>query len=188
MNALENISGDHSKLQELILYISMKSEGDERFGKVKLNKLLFYSDFTAFVRSGKSITGEEYQALQQGPAPKAMLPVLKVLEESQQIAIRKTLYHGWKQHKVFALREPDLNVFSQHEIALIDEIIETFFRCTGAEISNQSHSFIGWKLAKEGETIPYEVALVDSREPTISEREYGTSLEKFANECLVGSH
>jgi hypothetical protein len=155
---------------------------------VKLNKLLFFSDFTAFLRLGKSITGEEYQALERGPAPRTMLPALKTLEETQQIAIRSKQFHGWEQQKVFALREPDLNSFSPYEIALVDSVIETFWKYTGAAISNDSHSFIGWKLAKEGETIPYEVALLAKRELTISEREYAKSLEKLAEECLAGSN
>jgi hypothetical protein len=32
---------------------------------VKLNKLLFFSDFTAYLLFGESITGQEYQKLDQ---------------------------------------------------------------------------------------------------------------------------
>jgi uncharacterized phage-associated protein len=187
-NTVQVKSGSDNKLQELILYIAWKSEGDERFGKVKLNKLLFYSDFSAFLRFGTSITGEEYQALERGPAPRAMLPALKSLEETQQIVVRNREFHGHNQQKVFALREANLSVFLPQEIALVDDVIETFWKCTATEISNKSHDFIGWKLAKEGETIPYEVALLSRRELTIGQREYAKSLEKLADECLAGLH
>src|SRR6266487_3415423 len=46
------------KLRELILHICIRSEDDEAFGAVKLNKLLFFSDFHAFLRLGKPITGQ----------------------------------------------------------------------------------------------------------------------------------
>src|ERR1035437_1475045 len=58
------------KLRELVLYIATASEGDEPFGKVKLNKILFFADFEAYRRFVRSITGHEYQKLAQGPAPR----------------------------------------------------------------------------------------------------------------------
>ena len=62
---LENME----KLRELILYICRASESDEAFGKVKLNKLLFFSDFSAYVDLGQSITRQDYKKLKQGPVP-----------------------------------------------------------------------------------------------------------------------
>ena len=55
---------DDNKLRELVLYIAVLSEGDPAFGKVKLNKLLFFADFTAYLSFGKPITGHEYQKTQ----------------------------------------------------------------------------------------------------------------------------
>ena len=51
------------KLQELILYVAKVSEGDPTFGLVKLNKILFFSDFRHFLDTGQSITGQEHQKL-----------------------------------------------------------------------------------------------------------------------------
>lgn len=50
------------KLRELVLYVCTASEGDESFGSVKLNKLLFYSDFLSYLQHGIPITGQEYQS------------------------------------------------------------------------------------------------------------------------------
>jgi hypothetical protein len=47
-------------------------------------------------------------------------------------------------------------------------------------MSFMSHQFIGWKLAGTGETIPYCVALVDSREPSPEEIKRGLALESLA--------
>lgn len=64
------------KLRQLILLISRASEGDSPFGSVKLNKILFFSDLTAYRRWGRTISGEEYQKLEHGPSPKRMKPLL----------------------------------------------------------------------------------------------------------------
>lgn len=179
-----HISRSQKKLQELILYISMKSEGDEGFGKVKLNKLLFFSDFLAFLYHGAAITGQDYQALQQGPAPKAMLPVLNAMQKRGELAVREKEYHGLKQQRLFSLRPPDTSVFDPKEIALVDEVITKHWGQNGTDVSEKSHKFIGWALAKQGETIPYSVVMVGRRELTISERERGVELEPMARQCL----
>lgn len=181
----QQIHESQKKLQELILYISLKSESDAHFGKVKLNKLLFFADFLAFKYLGKSITGQDYQALQQGPCPKSMLPVMSAMQDIGDIAIRDSDYYGFKQQRVFSLRRPNLNLFSGGEIALIDELITRNWDKNGTELSDESHEFLGWQLAQKGETIPYEVALLGNRQPTPKEREYGQSLEKLALQVLA---
>ena len=57
------VIGDEEKLSELILYISQKCATDPKFGAVKLNKILYLSDFLAFGNWGEPITGVEYQHL-----------------------------------------------------------------------------------------------------------------------------
>src|SRR5258708_19742785 len=75
------------KLAELILFISERSEGDPRFGAGKLNKLLFYSDFGAYRLFGKSITGQQYQNLSNGPAPRRLAALPAALLPRHQLAI-----------------------------------------------------------------------------------------------------
>ncbi|MEP6936295.1 MAG: type II toxin-antitoxin system antitoxin SocA domain-containing protein [Nitrospirota bacterium] len=48
--------------------IAHKGKTDPRLGSVKLNKLLYYADFTAYRNLEKAITGAEYQHLPEGPA------------------------------------------------------------------------------------------------------------------------
>ena len=39
---------NEEKFKELVLYISRRSEHDQAFGAIKLNKLLVFSDFYSF--------------------------------------------------------------------------------------------------------------------------------------------
>ncbi|MGH2361794.1 MAG: Panacea domain-containing protein [bacterium] len=167
-----------TRLKELILHIARQSEGDETFGAVKLNKILFNADFTAYVKLGKSITGQKYFALEYGPAPRRLKPVLADMVRRREAAIREDDFHGYRQRRAFALREADLSLFDSEEIALVDHIIRDWRNLTGTELSQASHRFIGWKVAAEGESIPYSVALVCRREPTKKEQEVAKSLEQ----------
>lgn len=181
----QRISADDSKFRELILLVSRKSEGDPRFGAVKLNKLLFYSDILAYMELGKPITGQEYFALPQGPAPRHMVPIREMMKKDGEIAIRKkeTPYSG-TQDRTFALREPDLSAFTPQEIDLVHSLIDRCWGHTGNELSDLTHKFAGWQLAKERETIPYTFALVDYRAPAVDEVKRGLDLEGPAAACL----
>jgi hypothetical protein len=165
-----------TRLKELILHIARQCEDDETFGAVKLNKILFNADFTAYVKFGRSITGQEYFALEHGPAPRHLKPVLADMVRRREAAIREHDFHGYQQRRTFALREADLKLFTSEEIGLVDHIIREWRGHTAIKLSELSHQFIGWRVAKKGETIPYSVALVRRREPTKKEQEVAKSL------------
>src|SRR5215467_9574991 len=87
-----NIQPNDEKFKELILYIASHSEDDPAFGATKLNKLLFFADFITYLRLGHPITGQEYQRLENGPAPRRMLPAKAELLLDNDIAISKPMY------------------------------------------------------------------------------------------------
>ena len=167
---------DDGKFRELVLYICRRSEGDESFGAVKLNKLLFYADFLAYRQLGRAITWQPYQRLENGPAPRRLLPILKKMESSGDIATREIRYYGFMQKQSCALREPDLSRFSGDEIALVDRIIEACRGKSAKAMSEMSHAFRGWRQASDGETIPYEVALVRFERPTKAQLAQGAEM------------
>lgn len=168
-----------AKFRELVLHVCRQSEGDAPFGAVKLNKILFYSDFVAYVQFGHAITWQPYQRLENGPAPKRLLPIVKKMEEHGEIATREVPYYGRTQRQYWALREPDLSQFTGDEIALVDRIIRECWGKHARAMSDMSHEFRGWQQAKDGEIIPYEVALARFEQPTTEQLSQG---EKMADE------
>jgi uncharacterized phage-associated protein len=165
-----------AKLEELILFISSRSEDDERFGSTKLNKLLFFADFTAYINLGTAITNHPYMRLPNGPAPKAMLPTLKRMVEKGILAIKERDHFGKMQKVPVALRKADLKEFTSDEIAIVAEVMDCLRRKNAKGISSLSHKFDGWKLAKDREEIPYEVALVEFKKPR--KRDIDRALER----------
>jgi Protein of unknown function (DUF4065) len=168
------------KLRELAMYISEKSVGDDSCGATKLNKLLFYADFLAYLNFGEAITGQDYFKLRNGPAPRRWLPIRRQMLEAGDIQLKQAEFHGFPQDKVIPLRKPNLDGFKAKEIALIDKIIDTHRGKTASDISDESHDFVGWQLAQEKETIPYSVARLSRRPLSDKELKHGKSLEKRA--------
>lgn len=164
------------KLRELILYIAQKSLSDTRCGAVKLNKLLYYCDFTAYRKLGKSITGAEYQHLQEGPAPRRGLPAQDNLKREGAIEIKyEPSLIGEPLRRIIPKRKP-YQIFSKKERELINGIIKEFWNLTGRDLSEKSHEEFGWRLTQLGETIHYRTSWLSSSPLTEEQIKVGQEL------------
>ena len=181
-------SNNTNKLRELVLYICRRSEDDEHFSVTKLNKLLFYSDFGAFLDLSQSISGQEYQRLQYGPVPIVMPVLREEMTQQGDLAIYQRRVYSYTQKIPMALREPDLSLFSGPEIAMVNEVLRRFASMTATQISENSHRFQGWKLAKDGETIPYAAALLDKRPLTEQEDKWAHEIDMTGVEEMFAEY
>jgi hypothetical protein len=90
-----------------------------------------------------------------GPVPRAIVPVLRELEENGALVATDTKFHGYTKKKFEVLTEPDTANFSSAELALVDASIKIICEeHTARSISEKSHDHI-WHAAKDGEVIPY---------------------------------
>lgn len=154
-----------ARLRELILYISGRCESDPSFGAVKLNKILMYSDFMAFFRRHRPITGVEYMRLPQGPAPRRLKPIAAEMEQNHEMALRTVRVGKYEQKRVVPLRQPNLGLFTAEDIAIVDEMIQALWGRTAKAVSELSHG-IAWKVAGDRELIPYEAVFLSDEELT----------------------
>lgn len=151
-------------LGELILYVASKCASDDLFGAVKLNKILWMSDFLAFAEHGEPITGVQYQRLEHGPAPRRLVPVRNALTEKEDAIVqRRHMLGGQIQERVVHLREPNLDLFSAAQIDLVDRVINDLREKSASEVSLDSHGK-AWRTVRYGEGIPYETVFL-SDEP-----------------------
>ena len=158
-------STSDSKMKELILYVATASADDAKFGAVKLNKLLFYSDFLSFLRRGKSITNQQYFAIAEGPAPRRLIPIRKEMERCRDISVRKINRFGFVQHRIEAMRPPDYTQLESEDVAIASSVIHELRDMSAKDVTRTSHKFAGWSVAfeqgGEGTEIPYESVRFD---------------------------
>jgi hypothetical protein len=172
-------AGNEEKLGELIVYISLKSASDPRFGATKLNKLLFFADYLAMGHFGKPISGVDYQHLPNGPAPRRLLPIRESLEHSKSIAVQDVpLQSGNAMVRTLALRKANLEAFTADEIALVDDLIDKHWDDDADSISRTSHNYVGWKMTKNGDSIPYGSIFLSDAPLTEEEIYRGQELAK----------
>lgn len=151
------------KLKELIVYISSKCGDDIKFGKTKLNKILFWSDFLYYFKRRKAITGHNYVKLPYGPIPNDIETLLKEMEANKDIGLAILNAGPYKQTKLVALREPNLGLFDADMIAHVDSIIEDVCgekSYSATQLSDGTHQTMGWIVTDTADTIPYQTIFV----------------------------
>jgi uncharacterized phage-associated protein len=174
-----HIHKDDRKFYELVVLLADRSKDDPLFGAIKLNKLLFYCDFLAYALLGKPITGQEYFALQNGPAPRHKVVHWDKMVRRKDIAIRRESTRFDNEREVtLALRDPDVTVFTSPELDIVYKVLAHSKDMAGSDLSKITHKFPGWELAREKEVIPYPVALVGNRHPTPAELKYARALQE----------
>ena len=155
---------DEGKFTELLLYVADRLRDDRAGGATKLNKVLFFAEFTHFRRHGAVISGCEFQKLAHGPAPRQLVPVRKRLVAAGEAELRTEDFLGRPQHRLVPLRAADVSVFTEDERQTIDDVLDQLAHLNGREVSELSHEEPGWQLTEEGETIPYAAALLGAQQ------------------------
>lgn len=151
---------DEDKLRELILHVATRLETDRAGGATKLNKVLFFADFASVRTRGRPITGAEYQHLPHGPAPRRLVPIRAALVRDGDAEVIEEDFLGRTQHRLVARRRADLSIFTGEELDLVDRVLDDLAGMTGTQVSTLSHEEPAWKHTDDGESIPYELALV----------------------------
>ena len=167
---------DEGKTAELILLIAKHTEEDPTSGSTKLNKILYFAEISHLRRTGKPITGSDYQKQPHGPTLRRMPPIIRELESQGAAKEIEEDYFGYAQRKLVALREPDLSEFSAEEIESALDMVRQFWGKSAKEASDISHDDPGWRAVDIGETIPLELAFVARPEVTDALRERARQL------------
>lgn len=156
---------DWQKFKTVIHYICSKAEDPTCLGAVKLNKVLWYSDVSNFLATGKPITGATYVKREHGPVPRDVRRALDALSKENKIAPGKVNHFGFIKHEFISLAKPDVNLLSAEEVQWINAAFEhVCFNHTATSVSKETHNVI-WDLAEMGEEMPYyTVFAVDTGE------------------------
>lgn len=171
--------------KELMLYIILRSENDDNFGATKLNKLMFFADFTSYLNTGKSLTNQSYIKQDAGPMLEKYYELRDDLISDGAMVVRNRNHYGYNQVKPIAIREPAIDLFTSRHIDLVNRLISQYWDCTAKKISDISHAFGGWKYARDYEEIIYEMALIGVRLLRNEEMEFGKTLADRATAALA---
>ncbi|MCH5465053.1 type II TA system antitoxin MqsA family protein [Levilactobacillus tujiorum] len=146
---------DLKKFSNMVLYFVIKVP---KLTKTKLNKLLFYTDFTHFARSTISMSGVSYARLPHGPVPD-QYSLLYGSMESANLIVEKEISTG-KYDWSYYVPKADFNakLFSKEELVVMHDILERFKNMNATAISALSHKEDAWIDNDNAELISYDYA------------------------------
>jgi hypothetical protein len=170
---------DAKRFDALVLFIAHETKDDPRFGRTKLAKVLFYSDFDAYRDEGDSLTGATYIRMPRGPFPKELRGAELRLEHSGQVRLDYDTEEG-EEKRIIPLVPPDdaAVLYEAWQLAHV-RLWTTKIKEEGStkRVSTRSHEHPGWMLAKaDGVVIPYESVFAPDCPPSDEAVEFGRRL------------
>jgi uncharacterized phage-associated protein len=115
--------------------------------KTKLNKLLFYVDFTMYKQSGFSMSGVQYRAIPMGPAPNNFNSIFEYLANKDEFDIYYTNFVDGgtgEQFKPNPNKTFDKELFTESELQILKSVAERFKNTSTNEIIEISHKEKAW--------------------------------------------
>jgi antitoxin SocA-like protein len=174
------LPGGQERLRELILYVADKCQNAPRFGMIKLNKIIWRADFSAFAARHVPVTGRAYQKLKYGPAPVDMRPLLEEMRAKGDIEIDSIEFKlNVAEKRVVAILPPNPRYFSADDLEYVDASIAYYWNKTGELASEDSHG-TAWATRDDGDPMPYELAfLSDAKLNTDQAAKFSKMAEEY---------
>lgn len=185
MTTATAISYDARKFEELLLFIAEESVDDPNFGKTKLNKVLYYVDFLAYGAFGQPVTGAEYQRRPYGPVPRQITEARQRLVARGDAVVEVLERFGRRQERLTPRRSADRSMFTEDEQHLVVDVIKQLWDKSAVEASDISHRELGWKLAKDRETIPYSTVFLSGEPITDDDVRRAREVYRFLQEQVA---
>jgi len=131
--------------------------------KTKLNKLLFYSDFLNYKKTGFSISGSNYAAIDLGPVPEAYDTLFDYFNRNNWIKIEYVDFKNRENIGEMFVRNPDRQfqqeLFNKAELNSLKYVAEYFKSMSTRELIDFSHNEKAWKIkSREKSAIEYDHA------------------------------
>ena len=140
------------KIEAMISYIAEKVSN---LFKVKLMKMLWYSDVLSYNESGSSMTGMVYRHEPMGALPVGHYSLMNL--ENLNVQEEMSYNYDTMLH-VYPTANMDYSVLSDGEKAILDKVITKFKDYKAKDIVDYMHDERAYAETKSGEIIPFSLA------------------------------
>ncbi|MCI6499376.1 MAG: DUF4065 domain-containing protein [Lachnospiraceae bacterium] len=143
---------DIDKIEAMISYMAEKVNN---LFKVKLMKMLWYSDVLSFVENGYSMTGMVYRHESMGALPVGHYSLMNL--ENLNVQEEMSYNYDTMLH-VYPTANMDYSVLTDEEKAILDKVIIKFKAYKAKDIVDYMHAEKAYVETKTGEIIPFSLA------------------------------
>ena len=173
------------KLLNAVLFFASNTK---RVNLGKLSKLLYFLDFIHFNQTGYPSIGLKYYAFEKGPVPRDFWLEIRDADVPEDfkgkiVLIRRTddFEPNYKEVEIRALEKPDLSVFTQREIEVLDELAFVYKEATASDMSEVTHlPKQPWDITRKekGKNQPIDYLVSISEESAVSLDDAADSLKE----------
>lgn len=139
---------DLDKLAHALCYFSKSID----LFKTKVNKLLFYSDFLKYQRTGTSMCGLTYRAISFGPVPVGYEQIFKQLYDDHILDVIELPNYNYAEKFSINLQF-DEKLFSELELKVLEDVVKKFKGKNTKEVVDISHEESAWIDNKDSRNI-----------------------------------
>jgi putative zinc finger/helix-turn-helix YgiT family protein len=140
------------KIEAMISYIAEKVSN---LFKVKLMKMLWYSDVLSFIESGCSMTGMVYRHESMGALPVGHYSLMNL----EKLNVQEEMSYNYDTMlHVYPTANMDYSVLSDGEKDILDKVITKFKDYKAKDIVDYMHDERAYVETKPGEIIPFSLA------------------------------
>lgn len=160
---------DRDKFIHSVIFFA-ENTNPKYYGKTKALKLLFFSDFTHLRRYGRTIIGDRYFKLEQGPIPtKSMNIIAAIYEKKNDITpdlgkdlarnmrkafeVKGRTVGPYQQQRIIPKIQFDGSFFSDSEREVMREIARRFKNSTAKQVVGASHRDVVFKKTRLNDEI-----------------------------------
>lgn len=140
---------DESKALEALVHVASQWPGITTF---YLAKVFFFADRDHLRTYGRPVTGDAYIAMANGPVPSRLYDIVKgnldFFGDPEAIEAALRVDRNARYHRVYAARNPNLDLLSETDIAALNRAIEFCRGKTFVYLSNVTHQEPAWALAE----------------------------------------
>lgn len=141
------------KLREMVLFFV----SDKGCWKTKLNKLLFYADFSHYKLFNRSISGGQYCPIDMGPVPDNFNTLFETFVNEGVLDVNyQTFPDGGVGEKYIPLRNFDKSLFTEDEIETLKKVKKRLKDVSTQDVIKLSHQEKAWTEANENKTDPID--------------------------------
>ena len=140
------------KIEAVISYMAEKIP---KLFKVKLMKMLWYSDVLSFVDKGFSVTGMVYTHEPMGALPIGHYSLMNL----ENVKVQEEMsYNGESKFHVYPVSHMNYSILDEEEKGIIDKVIEKFKNYNTKEIVDYMHNEKAYIETQPGDIIPFSLA------------------------------
>lgn len=138
---------NYKKSVQALNYLAVLEGGAINY--MKALKLIWLSDRYHLRNHGRTITGDKYYALKNGPVASHTKDIIVKKHLTTEQSQYSSSFVNVEGYLLSSNSNPNTNVFSQKELEVINTIFDCYKSMTEFEISEFSHNFPEWKQYEE---------------------------------------